>query len=171
MYGLILILGLAFSGSSYGSTDLSRNPVYAHLIRLNPKLDKEYAMDLSNKIASLSKQYGVDPRVVVAIMKQESSLNPDNHRTAVGLDSYGNVVQVVTDVGLMQINAASVRAYNLSAFLLMTNADYQIVAGFKILADKLKQCAKQYPDTAYACFHSSTPKYHHAYVAAVRRWL
>jgi soluble lytic murein transglycosylase-like protein len=169
MYKFILVLLLSLANTAYSVG--KETAVYNHLVRLNPKLDKSFAKYLANKVTFYSKQYRVDPRIVVAIMMQESSINPDNHRTAVGLDNYGNPVQVTTDVGLMQVNVFSVKAYDLNPFMLMTDHDYQLWAGIKILADKVRQCAPRYPETAWACFHSSTPRYHQEYVAAVRRWL
>lgn len=72
--------------SRRGSRNLRRNgplpqsqqtPVYAqHILRCNPRLTEEEATEIAQYLIGYSLQYGVDARLIVAMVMSESSFDP-----------------------------------------------------------------------------------------------
>ena len=71
------------------------------------------------------------------------------------------------DIGIFQISIREVVSRGLSQRLLERSIEYQVGVFKHIMAEKLKVCAKRYPWSAMACYHSSTPKYHYKYLHRV----
>lgn len=168
MFSKLIFIMLLFNSTVFAKDN---NRVFNKIIKLKPKMDRVVAQNLADQISKYSKEFKVDPILVVAIAMQESGLDPLNHRTVVGLNSQGEMSELVTDVGIMQVNLNSIKPYKLSGYMLMNFPDYALWAGIKILSHKLKDCKVKYGDTAFGCYNSSTEQYHTEYVTLVRRYL
>lgn len=58
-----------------GYTPANKHPVYHRLIFLQPNLDKDLAMSISDEIYKCHKRTGIDKFIMTAIYNQESSIN------------------------------------------------------------------------------------------------
>jgi hypothetical protein len=68
-----LLWALFISFSIQAKVDLKKHPIYAQIIKNSPKINKRYAMRLSNIIHQMHKKYHIPSRVFTAILKQESN--------------------------------------------------------------------------------------------------
>ncbi len=156
-----LALYWVFFSSTAWATDCKKQPIYCHIIRVAPKTQN--AMELSNQIVAVGKQLGVNPHLIVAIANQESGLRHID-RVEENSDVSGPKV-IVTDFGILQVNVNSIKAYGLNADLLSWNREYQLWAGVKILAEKIRTFGH------WSYYHSSRPSLNQKYRAAVGRYL
>lgn len=120
--------------------DVMRNPIYHAIIILNKNIDKTQAFKYSNIIAHYSRKYELDPFLIVSISRQESYINLKATRQAgeekIHYDSLNKkfMKQVeVTDFCMMQINKGNVIWKELDPERLLSDADYCIHEGVKIL--------------------------------------
>jgi len=177
MYKLILLLTLSINigfSSNY-------NDIYKKITTLHPKIEKTLAQSLSKKIDKYSKIYKINPMLAVAIAKQESGLNPNNHRrqTALVYDkqcdekrckmSY-TTVSAITDVGLFQFHVKTMEAYNIDPILAKSDLEYQVKTFFELMKSKIKVCSHLKED-AWVCYHSKTPSHRENYKKLVSRFL
>lgn len=180
----LIIIFLIFSGICMADVawgiDCNKHKVFCKIKELRPDIDTEFALALSNTIYKKAKKFGIDPMISVAIAMQESSLRNINR------ESYGVIKnctnpeavdtmdckprKVITDIGIFQINTASVFHYDLDIEKLLTEIDYQVMAHFKILKDKMKICA-HLDNEAWTCYHSTTTKHRLEYLKLVKRYL
>jgi soluble lytic murein transglycosylase-like protein len=127
-------------------------------------------MRYARVILKESNRYGIDPNIVVAIIAQESMFRAVSTRRQV-IDRQAGLIYEYFDLGLMQVNIGTARGYGFDIDRLLVDDEYQIRAGIRVLADKIKICETLYPENPWGCYHSTTFKYHSAYVTNVRRWL
>jgi hypothetical protein len=151
---------------------LKKNPIYAEIVKLNPKVDKTLAMQLSNSIAKYSKMFGTDPLFSVAIAMQETAFVNKNREGAV-MTKTGKLVRGITDVGVFQIHVATIAYLGIDVVRLQTDIDYQAYWHTKILAQKIKVCsgARKKLDVKigneWSCYHSFTPSKRQVYLKDV----
>jgi hypothetical protein len=136
----LLYLLLFFSTSSW-CYDVSKNPIFHAIVTLNKKIDKKDALEYSNIIYKYSKNYQIDPFLVVAISRQESYLNLNSVRqvehSGIYFDKQSNkfIKKIeLTDFCMMQINKSNVIAKKLDPDKLLNDPDYCIHEGMKILS-------------------------------------
>jgi soluble lytic murein transglycosylase-like protein len=112
----------------------STNPVYCQIIKNSPKLDRKYAMKLSNAIYAVAILYDIDPKKYAAILAQESmyKLNAHNKQSK--------------DYGISQINHNTAKAYGFNVKRLTTDLGYSIEAGAIVLADMKKMYGNKDPE-------------------------
>jgi len=141
MKTLLLSLLTFFSTySCYASYDFSKNPIYHAIKILHKDINSEEAIKYSNIIAKYSKQYSIDPFLVVSISRQESYLTLEAVRkigdSKITYDSktkkFLKTVEI-TDFCMMQINKSNIIWKNLDPNRLLSDADYCIHEGFKVL--------------------------------------
>lgn len=53
------------------------HPIYDQILKNRPNIDKKYAMELSNEIYKVSKEYDIPKNIYTAIIAQESGYNID----------------------------------------------------------------------------------------------
>lgn len=113
---------------------LAKNPIYAHIIKNNPSIDRIYALKLSDSIHVAAKKYHINPYKLSGIIAYESMYRLDavNHKTL--------------DYGLTQINHKTIKRYNLSKDKIMTDYDYAIHSGAMVLSYFKKRFAKTEAD-------------------------
>lgn len=109
--------------------------VLKQINRNNPKLPKQYSIEISKTILSKSKKYGISPRVLAAILMQESSykLNATGIKCGISITT-GEKDCVAIDFGIGQINHKTIKDYNFDQKKLMTDVVYSIDASAKVLS-------------------------------------
>ena len=131
--------------------------VFKQIKRNNPKLNNKYVSQLTVAIYSSARKYNLSPRLLAAIMGLESNYN---------LMAYNSKTD---DLGLMQINRYNIKAYKFDAKRLMTDIQYSVDAGAKILSWFAKTYRKKEPNiwmsrynvgTRKSAIHSKTAKHY-----------
>jgi soluble lytic murein transglycosylase-like protein len=96
-------------------------PIYRLIVRNKPQIKHKYALKLAKVIYKASKAYKIKPKLVTAILAQESSYN----------------LKVVNkksrDFGISQINYKTAKRYHFNIHKLTTNLKYSVKAGVIIL--------------------------------------
>lgn len=121
---------------------------------LHPELSPKRTTALGKHIERWAAQYDVDPKLLVAILKQESDFRP-------GLLSCYVVHRykacfVSCDYGVAQINALWIKKWRLDAQRLRYDDGYNIGVAARILAMLQREYAADEPDW-YGRYHSGTP--------------
>lgn len=133
---LSILIVLVFTEKAFTKTlDLCDNhPVFCHIVKNNPAIDLDYAMELSNIIAKLSKAYNINPMKLSAILAVESlyKLDAVNHKTQ--------------DYGIAQINNKTIERYGFDKQKLLTDLEYSTKAGAIVLADLKKMYVSKEKD-------------------------
>lgn len=162
MNNIVLTIMLLFSFNA-NAVDCDKHKIYCKVIELQPKIDKAFAMELSNIIYKKSKKYDIDPMLSVAILNQESSLR---HVNSVHDTKHGMRV----DLSIAQINLRTANNLKLDIGRLVDgDVDYALECHFAILKAKIKMCKDQ--QHSWACYHSKTPEHKEAYRIKVQRFL
>jgi hypothetical protein len=179
---IISILLFMFSANIYASDkkDICQtHKLYCAILKLQPE-STFYAMALSNYIYKYSKQYDTDPYISIAIAMQESGLR-NIHRSAKGLSvewvCFGDCgwkskeKDIYTDFGMFQFHYGALDSYNIDFTKVFEHdLEYIVKTHVKILRDKIDMCSSSYGDTAWACYHSATPKFKKKYEVMVMKY-
>lgn len=112
---------------------LDNNQVFAKIIEIRPQMDKNAALSLSNDIHRVSVEYGVDKLLYTAILAQESMFRLDAQQCYKGLADCGKIERVCQDFGIAQIHYKTAKAYGFSKQKLLTDREYSLKAGAKVL--------------------------------------
>lgn len=148
------------------------------ILKLRPKIDKQFAVSLSFYIAKYAKQFEFDPAISVAIAMQESSLSNKNRMGTVLKD--GKFVRGITDVGVFQIHVDTMADLNntgnrIDYQRLLADIGYQTYWHAKILSAKIKTCKakratlKVSAGNEWSCYHSFTYTKRKTYLKDVSR--
>ena len=167
---------------AWGKVNCNIHKTYCAIVKLKPKINKTFAMKLSNEIYKASKLYKLDPYRLVAIARQESyfkmsarNKHTKSHKT-ITCNEWEVCTNVVTttvttsDFGLFQFHISTMRTHDLDITKVMTDMPFTVNFAAKLLAHKMKICEKLWPNTSWACYNSANPEAHQAYVKAVNRW-
>jgi len=157
------------------------HPIYCAITGIQPAVDKEFAMQLSDLIYKYSKRYNTDPIITVGIIAQESMFRNIHRKQDIVLygeecDDDGKCVEYTklatgyTDIGLYQFHARTIQAYSMDALRLRDDLEYATQQHCYLLSVKLKECSALGKE-AWSCYHSATPKYREKYVRMVNRHL
>ena len=157
-----------------------RNPIYCQIIKFRPSANKQWAFKLSNYLVRYGKQYKLDPWRSLAIAMQESSLRNINRYTTVLVPTNQcqnnhqcskklTVLRAVSDVGLFQLHASTIRNYTFDAEKIADDLRYMVKTHYIVLAKKTKLC-KQLGHDAWSCYHSRTKVLRQGYIKKVNRY-
>lgn len=133
-----------------------QSSILKQILRNNPKINSAYAEKLAGIITVKSKKYGISAKVFTAILMQESAYRLDakhvvcGYREPASLDAQKTCV--VTDFGIAQIHHLNLDRYGFNRLLLMTDLDYSVESGAKILAS-YKSFQKMEPKTWYSRYN------------------
>lgn len=158
-----------------------KHPIYCRITKLRPKINKKFAMRLSNLIYKASKKYHIAPEISVAILFQESRFKQEHtfkiKTTSSDVCTKTACVhtiiekQKVFDLGIAQINVNTAVYYGFDLKRLYKHdMEYAIDCHFHILADKIKQCS-DLGDYAWSCYHSATPQLRDKYIKLVDQYM
>ena len=148
------------------------HPICQDLITLKPSLGYDSALELSNSFYRISKKYQLDPRMLVSIAYQESSLELGAVRKVSGYNMSKSAgyaeVTIGSDFCMMQINYHNIRAYELDIERLLSDVAYCVESGAMILKSFEKRFGKleEYWWTRY---NSCTPAYREMYQKLVTK--
>lgn len=172
---------IAASVNSAFSTKVSCkvNPLYCQICKFKPKVNKVWAMKLSNLLHKYGKKYHIDPWRSLAIAMQESSLK-NQHRRRKVLVYYDfckkdqcvkkyKYVEGLTDVGLFQFHVNTIIYNKINPLRLASDLEYVVKQHFLLLSKKQKQCQFLGAES-WACYHSKNKKYRDKYIKLVNRY-
>jgi soluble lytic murein transglycosylase-like protein len=115
------------------------HPIYCHIIKISPKINKSLAFRISNKIYKYSKKYGVDSRILTAILRQESNFNLQAKGCHFGIDENFEEKTVCSDFGMSQIYIKTAKRYGFDIKRLTEDVGYSIECGAIVLKDIKKR--------------------------------
>lgn len=180
MVSKILVLGFFAAGLLYSvpslARDCSKHPVYCQILKNSPRIDKKYALRLSDLIYKHSKANSIPAKVYTAILMQESAYKLSAVNTKCGLDyKRKHPTCVWVDFGISQINYKTAVSYGFDIEKLTTDLDYSVKAG----AVALSYFKKRYSSSEskwYARYNCGTKpginrKTCQKYIKEVDRWL
>lgn len=174
IYKLIItavLLGINSTSLGDSTTNCEKHPLLCTILTLNPTIDYDRAMKISNAVAKYSKVYDIDPYISLAIIRQESGFADINRtiRAMVKTKKGYEIQDVITDIGMYQFNVNTIELYKIDADKFKTDLDYSTNWHFKLLKEKMNFC-KRLGKNSFACYHSATPDKYKAYIRQVRRW-
>lgn len=157
----------------------NKHPLYCVIRQLNPSVEHDWAMRLSNLLYKYGKQHDLDPYRSLAIAMQESSLRETNRRDKFILltEDCGKqsckptyeVINGISDMGVFQFHIRTILNNNIDPLRLNNDLEYAVATHFKILKDKYRICAK-YAAEAWSCYHSKSPGLRETYIQAVNKY-
>lgn len=134
---LLILLSLFTFNAMAGECD--KHPIYCQIVKNKPKIDKKYAMRLSNVIYKMHKKYHIPTRIFTAILRQESGYSLEAKGKQCGYTKLGLKECVYTDYGISQIHWKSAELWDFDVVKLTTDLEYSVEAGAKILADVMRR--------------------------------
>lgn len=158
---LIFLFPLASNTKVASNSLCDRNPIYHQIIKNNPKINKRYALELSNKLHSISFKYRINPKKYAAILAQESMyiLGAKNCKGG-----------ICVDFGIAQINKNTASAYGFDINKLTSDLEYSLVAGAIVLSDMKKMYSSKEIDW-WTRYNSSNYTKRKKYQTLVARYL
>lgn len=143
---LALLLGIVMAFGTHHSNAgrvphkclKASNKICRKIMVLRPRMDLDEAYKLSNIFYKKARKYKVSGDLLLSIGYQESTLKLDTIRYISGLqkvDGEYKKVLIGSDFCMMQINSMNITAMKLDTERLLTDAEYCIEAGAKILAN------------------------------------
>lgn len=178
---LLIIPTEAFSKTKQG-INCNIHRLYCTIIELQPLADREFAMELSNQIHRQARKHGIDPYISVAIAMQEGSLIQQNREVTEPVkvkevcDEYKRctttvkTVKYISDFSVFQFHINTVKRLEIDIDRLETDIEYMVEQHMMFLKKKINICSDIFPETAWACWHSATPKRHKDYVQKVMKY-
>lgn len=118
-----IMLFTTLASASWGTPRTSTNDIILNQILKNqPRIDRQYASEVSRLIRIYASKYHVDPMLIAAIYNVESAykLNTINHITA--------------DYGIGQVNQNNINKLKLDRDRLLEDLDYSIEQSIKIFS-------------------------------------
>ena len=166
MLKFIFIISLSFILPSLVSTDSNadgcqRHPIFCQIIDNHPTIDKKYAFNLSKLIVKIAHTHKIDPRLLTAIMAQESKYDVTKKNCN---------ERYCTDFGIAQINWKTADVYNFDRNLLTSDLEYSINAGAIVLAEIKARYAHKEEDY-WTRYNASSPSKRNEYKLLVARYL
>lgn len=128
-----------------------------------PKIDLSYAKYLAVTIERISKKYRIKPAKVVAIAMQESSYTLD------AKNCYMVKGKMRCDYCMMQINDKTIEAFGFDHKKLMTDVEYCVEAGVRVLND-FRRMYGQSEEDFWTRYNSSNPEKRLIYGQKVARF-
>lgn len=137
-----LIIMLLFTTNVFANV-CDQNPIFCHILDISPGINKQLAFQISNKISKYSRKYGLDAKLFVAIIRQESNFKLDAKGCVEGLNVDFEEIRVCNDFGMIQLNYRTAKLYGFDIQRTMIDLDYSIFVGMKILYDFKVRYAKK----------------------------
>lgn len=152
---IILLTFFAITECVTESTQF-KSGVSDHIKRLRPDFSDKKVTVLASKIKQSATKHGVNRKLLVAILMQESRLTH-----GVKGKRRGKVI----DLGIAQINVKTAKAYKLDKKRLVNDLGYAIDSGAYILAEKQRIYG------TWTAYHSNNAKNAARYEKLVKRYL
>lgn len=182
LFAFTLLLSSATAYCNSAPYNCNRHKLYCTIVKLKPKINKDFAMQLSNAIYKSSNKYNVDPFRIIAIMRQESGINMNARNTQTvtkthkECDEWERCITTTTtnkqttDFGLFQFHIKTMQRHKLNINRVMTDMNFTVDFAVNMISRKIKMCSKIWPQTPWACYNTATNKLHQKYVKHVNRY-
>lgn len=155
---LMIIIAITLSLPIKAKISCSRHPIYCQIKKNKPKINKKYAMTLSNIIYKVTHKYNIPPRIFTAILAQESGYSLKAKGCHRGLakqeikvyytEHYWapyteykkekryemKEIKVCSDFGIGQIYFKTAKSFGFNINKLTTNLEYSVNAAAKVLS-------------------------------------
>ena len=152
------------------------HPIFCQIKKNNPKLDKSYAVQVSNIIYAMTKKYNLRPHIYTAILAQESMYNLGAKNCTTGVKTLPNghnaktETTICVDFGISQINYKTAKAYGFDLDRLVSDLHYSIEAGAIVLSD-MKKMYHANEDDYWTRYNSSKKTFREEYRRLVERFM
>lgn len=178
----IIALSLMGPALALGNVDCKHHEIYCAILKLNPQINKTFAMKLSDEIYNKSIKYNVDKYRIIAIMQQESNMQMDARNISTTTTSHKEcneweecvtvetTISKTTDFGLFQFHINTMKRHNLNIYRVMTDMPFVVDFAVKMIARKINTCKTKWPKTPWACYNSASDDHHKKYVELVNRY-
>ena len=130
----------------------------------HPNLEDSYTRELASVIQTVSKKHNIKAEKIAAIAMQESSYKLD------AINCYKVKNKGRCDYCMMQINDRTAKNFGFDKERLMTDLNYCVEAGVKVLKDFKRMYGKK-EDKWWTRYNSSNPEKREIYEDKVERWL
>lgn len=164
---ILVLVSLPLRNPGAAVRDVGPNPsekVLKQIVKNHPAIEKKYAAELAKIIVAKTAKYNVSPRIMTAIIMQESAYKLNAKQC------YNIKGRPHCDYCMVQINDQTIKRYGFDQKLLMTSLSYCIEAGVRVLSDFRK--AYQHRDKEYwTRFNANDPVKRIAYRDRVTRYL
>lgn len=145
------------------------NPIYCQILKVNSRVDKGFALKLSDYISKYSLSFGTNPMISVAIAMKESSIR-NQHKMGLILSNDNKEIEGITDFGVFQIHMRTIKdvrerlGWHIDTARLKNDVEYQTYWHTRILKMKIKTCSKPSvkvrrkikDGNEWTCYHSGT---------------
>jgi len=181
MKTFIILVGVLISFDAL-SADCLQHPIYCKIKENNPKLEKSYAMKLSNLIYKAANKYNIDANIYTAILAQESLYNleavnctkgfrdPFPGEATIQVYPYYHEGKVCTDFGISQIHFKTIKSYQFDTKKLVSDLEYSVNAGAEVLSDMKRMYQSQETDY-WTRYNSSKRHKREIYKQLVERFM
>lgn len=158
MFLLIVWLFLPATQVNASEIDCEKHAIYCDIVDKNPRIDKTYAMKLSNLMYKYSQKYDQNPHISVAVGMQETGLRNISRKQNIIIydDIYPKgwkVVRGYTDVCMFQFHVNTITSHKLDPLKLKNDLNYCVEQHFKLMRQKRKICSHLGKDS-WTCYHS-----------------
>lgn len=145
--------------------------ILSQIKKNNPNLDVEYTATLAKTIVQTSKKYGIHPKVLAAMLMQESAykISAKNIKCGISIEN-GKKDCIIVDFGIGQINHKTIKAFKFDRNKLLTDLSYSIEASAKVLADFKRMYGHKESDY-WSRYNASTPSKRLVYKRLVARYM
>lgn len=145
--------------------------IHKQIEKNNPKLKSEYSLRIAKAIQVNSKIYGINQRVLTAILMQESAYKVDAKNIKCGISiNTGKRDCIVVDYGMAQINHRTVKQFKFDKKLLLSDVEYAVEAAAKVLSN-FKKAYGQKEKEYWTRYNASNPEKRKIYKRYVARYL
>lgn len=152
----------------FAKVDCNKHKIFCQIKKNKPSINNNYAMKLSNKIYNASLKYKIPANIYTAILMQESTYKLEAKKcqkgilTKEGKSFYKNTPKAVvcSDFGISQIHYKTVDRYRFDVDKLLTDLEYSVNSGAKVLSWFFKKYAHKDINwfSRYNCGTKSTTK-------------
>lgn len=154
----VLLILFNVSEANAKEVDCEKHSIYCNIVDKKPRINKSYAMKLSNIMYKYSKMYGQNPHISVAVGMQETGLRNIHRKQNIivyddKLEKGYKIVRGYTDVCMFQFHVNTITSHGLDPVRLKNDMEYCVEQHFKLMRQKRKICSHLGEDS-WTCYHS-----------------
>jgi hypothetical protein len=133
---MVLMMTVMFKAEAKEKTEnlCEKHPIYCQIVKNRPKINKKYAIKLSNEIFKATRKHNIPANIYTAILMQESTYKLEAKNCIRGLSEESIEEKVCTDFGISMIHYSTMRRYSFDREKLLTDLEYSVDAGAKVLS-------------------------------------
>lgn len=154
MRNLLILICISVSANAFTASKsdkkhkchLPQNKICQSIAKLHPNVDLDEAYLYSNTFFRVARKFKLDPKLLVSIAFQESAFRLGAVRKSRGLavvDGEFKETAIGADFCMMQINSSNIIKLDIEPEKLLTDHEYCIKTGAKLLKGMKKRFAKK----------------------------